>query len=151
NETGATLAITVLPPWWATWWFTSMAVTSLVSLALAAYRSRVRSLHLAAARLEAQVSQRTRELQIAKDAAEAANRAKTRFLANMSHELRTPLNAILGFSSLLMERGVSEAQRSDLDMINRSGEHLLNLINDVLDVSKIEAGSKGLELTPCDL
>ena len=84
----------------------------------------------------------TRELQIAKDAAEAANRAKTTFLANMSHELRTPLNAILGFTNLLREEDVSEKQRGDLDIINRSGEHLLNLINDVLDVAKIEAGNQ---------
>ena len=58
----------------------------------------------------------------------------------MSHELRTPLNAILGFSSLLREHGASEQQRHDLDIINRSGEHLLDLINNVLDVAKIEAG-----------
>ena len=89
-------------------------------------------MHLGAARLEAQVAQRTgellqrtNELRVAKDAAEAANRAKTTFLANMSHELRTPLNAILGFSNLLREGDVSEKQRNDLDIINRSGEHLL--------------------------
>jgi signal transduction histidine kinase/DNA-binding NarL/FixJ family response regulator len=158
NETGATLVLTVLPPWWATWWFSGMAGLSLAGMAFLAYRTRVRSLHLAAARLEVQVSERTgellnqtRELQIAKDAAEAANRAKTTFLANMSHELRTPLNAILGFTNLLREEDVSEKQRGDLDVINRSGEHLLNLINDVLDVAKIEAGNQGLELVPCDL
>ncbi len=135
-----------------------MAGLSIGGLAFAAYRSRVRSLQLAAARLEVQVSERTgqllkqtRELQIAKDAAEAANRSKTIFLANMSHELRTPLNAILGLSNLLREEEVSEKQRSDLDIINRSGEHLLNLIDEVLDVAKIEAGRGVLEIAPCEL
>jgi CheY-like chemotaxis protein/nitrogen-specific signal transduction histidine kinase len=101
--------------------------------------------------LEVLVDQRTRELVHARDQAEAANRAKSVFLANMSHELRTPLNAILGFSNLLRERGASEQQRHDLDIINRSGEHLLGLINDVLDVAKIEAGRSELEIAPCDL
>jgi signal transduction histidine kinase/ligand-binding sensor domain-containing protein/ActR/RegA family two-component response regulator len=151
NEKGASVAITVLPPWWATWWFRSLAVLSILGLAFSAYQSRVRSLHQAAARLEVQVSERTHELQIAKDAAEAANRAKTTFLANMSHELRTPLNAILGFSNLLQDGNVSDRQRSDLGIINRSGEHLLHLIDEVLDVAKIEAGRGGLEIAPCGL
>jgi signal transduction histidine kinase/CheY-like chemotaxis protein len=101
--------------------------------------------------LEKLVQKRTAELVEACDQAVAANRAKSLFLANMSHELRTPLNAILGFSDLLRERSVSEEQRKDLDIINRSGEHLLSLINDVLDVAKIEAGHRVLDIAPCDL
>lgn len=89
--------------------------------------------------LEQKVQERTAELSTAKDAAEAANRAKSAFLANMSHELRTPMNAILGYSQL-MQRDASllPKQKEYLNIINRSGEHLLALINDVLEISKIE-------------
>jgi signal transduction histidine kinase/DNA-binding response OmpR family regulator len=100
--------------------------------------------------LELLVDQRTSELVQARDQAEGANRAKTAFLANMSHELRTPLHAVLGFSRLLRD-GASDNPRRDLEIINRSGEHLLDLINDVLDVAKIEAGRQDLEIAPCDL
>ncbi|HYH17100.1 MAG TPA: MASE3 domain-containing protein [Azospirillum sp.] len=88
----------------------------------------------------------------ARFAAEAANRAKSAFLANMSHELRTPLNAIIGFCAL-MERdpAATEPQRRHLDIIARSGEHLLSLINDVLDMSKVEAGRMTLEPEAVDL
>ena len=81
------------------------------------------------------------EFRIAKQAAEAASVAKSAFLANMSHEIRTPMNAILGFSQLMRhDKGLSERQRQQLDIINSSGEHLLALVNDVLEMSKIEAG-----------
>ena len=92
------------------------------------------------------------QLEVKAKEAETANRAKSIFLANMSHELRTPLNAILGFAQL-MDRDVTitSGQKESLAIINRSGEHLLNLINDVLEMSKIEAGRIVVNLEPFDL
>ena len=91
--------------------------------------------------LEEQVRKRTEELTVARDAAEAANRSKSTFLANMSHELRTPLNAVIGFSQLMeKDPALAELQRRHVEIINHSGNHLLTLINDVLELSKIESG-----------
>jgi signal transduction histidine kinase/DNA-binding NarL/FixJ family response regulator len=103
-------------------------------------------------RLETEIREREEieiKLKEAKEAAEAASRAKTEFLASMSHELRTPLNAILGYAQILRRRGdLDGAARSGVATIERSGEHLLTLINDILSLSKIEAGK--LEATPSD-
>jgi signal transduction histidine kinase/DNA-binding response OmpR family regulator len=105
-------------------------------------------------RAEAETAQALETLREARDAAEAASRAKSQFLANMSHELRTPLNAVIGYSEMLQEEARERGQDSllpDLQKIHTAGKHLLTLINDVLDLSKIEAGKVELCLETFDV
>ncbi|PYT29729.1 MAG: histidine kinase [Acidobacteria bacterium] len=101
-----------------------------------------------------ELERRHEELRQARDAAEGANRAKSRFLAQMSHELRTPMNAIIGYSEMLSEEAGDVGQKGfipDLQKINAAGRHLLGLINDILDLSKIEAGKMDLYLETFDV
>ncbi|HNS50228.1 MAG TPA: two-component regulator propeller domain-containing protein [Anaerolineae bacterium] len=161
NEAGTSIRLVIPPPFWQTWWFRGLAIALAAGLVAGGFLLRLRMIQAEKRRLETLVAARTQELSDAmgelrrsRDQAQAANRAKSVFLANISHELRTPLNAILGFSRLMLgsslpardhapspERGtLTESQRQDLAIISRSGEHLLGLINDVLEMSKIEAG-----------
>ncbi len=137
----------ITPPW-----YRRPAAFLLYSLALGGgvlgfVRWRLARSERERARLEGIVAERTRDLATARDQAEAASRAKSAFLAAMSHELRTPLNGVIGYAQLLQsDARLAKDQRERLRIVHQSGEHLLRMINDVLDLAKIEAGK--IELRP---
>lgn len=147
SDREAALKVTVLtPPWKSSVAYGLYSIIILAGIAAYLYSQDRRQKEL-----EKLVQKRTAELNDAKDAAEYANSAKSDFIANMSHEIRTPMNAVLGFTEILREDAVEPHQKRYLDTIYTSGTALLHLINDILDLSKVESGKMELSPVPTSL
>ena len=141
----------ILAPWYVSWWFRLSAGAALIGFIAGVSWSKNRLARAQRVRLEAMVRQRTQELEEEKQRTEQASLAKSEFLANMSHEIRTPMNGVLGMLQLLAPSQTTSEQHEYLDAARSSAESLLVLLNDILDLSKVEAGKLDLESIPFSL
>ncbi|MBK1878874.1 hybrid sensor histidine kinase/response regulator [Pelagicoccus mobilis] len=184
NDTGDEIKIAILPPLWGTLWFQLTGLVVIISLPVAFYIYRIKSIKQEARRLELAVDQRTqalreandqlaqanrqilhygeeleetvkqrtKELEIAKSKAEHSDKLKSAFLANMSHEIRTPMNAIVGFLHIIDSKDISDEERQQYgSIIRKSSESLMSLIDDILDLSTIEAGQAEISSQPTNI
>ncbi|HLJ48723.1 MAG TPA: two-component regulator propeller domain-containing protein [Bryobacteraceae bacterium] len=148
SKKAATFAFEILPPWYRTWWSLGACTVFLAMAIWGAYRWRVRRFINTRKQLEEKVAERTRDLQEAMVKAEESNRLKSEFLATMSHEIRTPMNAVLGMTDLVLSSEVNPENRENLEAVKHAGGSLLALLNDILDLSKIEAGRMPVVAAP---